>query len=170
MLPQKRIYIVGSVGSGKTTLARQIAAKTGITAYELDNVVWERHPEGDRRQTAAECDCMLQGILQKNSWIIEGAHHDAWVLPVIQQSDQIIFLDLPNRIILYRIMKRFIRQKTGIEKAHYRPTFHILRRMFQWNAQFQTKGRQQVMQNLASFSEKTLILRNKKGIKKNVFF
>ncbi|SFG48620.1 DNA topology modulation protein FlaR [Sporolactobacillus nakayamae] len=168
MLPQKRIYIIGSVGSGKTTLARRIAAKTGITAYELDNVVWERHPDGDRRRASAERDCVLQGILQENSWIVEGAHHDTWVLPIMQQADQIIFLNLPNRIILYRIMKRFIRQKTGIEKANYRPTFHIFRRMFQWNAQFQTKGIPQVLHNLDPFRDKTVILRTDKDLKEVV--
>ncbi|WP_346725815.1 hypothetical protein [Alteribacter keqinensis] len=43
-----KIHIIGSVRSGKTTLAKKLAKKTGIPHFELDNVVWERHQSGDR--------------------------------------------------------------------------------------------------------------------------
>lgn len=36
----RRIYIIGSVASGKTTLARTLSKKLNIKAYELDNVVY----------------------------------------------------------------------------------------------------------------------------------
>lgn len=32
----KRIHIIGSVGSGKTTLAKEISSKLGIPYYELN--------------------------------------------------------------------------------------------------------------------------------------
>jgi adenylate kinase family enzyme len=35
----KRIHIIGSVGSGKTTLARTLSSRLNIPFYELDNVV-----------------------------------------------------------------------------------------------------------------------------------
>jgi adenylate kinase family enzyme len=159
-----KIYIIGSVGSGKTTLARKIAEKTGVAAYELDNVVWERHSEGDRRRTPSERDAVLQDILKTDAWIIEGAQYVDWVLPAMQRADRILFLDPPNRIRKYRILKRFVRQELRLEKANYRPTLHILRRMFEWNAQFQTQGRQQVLHDLALFQEKTVLLRTKKDI------
>ncbi|WP_440338356.1 shikimate kinase [Lysinibacillus sphaericus] len=34
-----KIHIIGSVGSGKTTLAKELSAKLNIPYYELDNVV-----------------------------------------------------------------------------------------------------------------------------------
>jgi shikimate kinase len=34
----KKIHIIGSVGSGKTTLARTLSSHLNIPFYELDNV------------------------------------------------------------------------------------------------------------------------------------
>lgn len=39
----KKVHIIGSVGSGKTTLARNLSNKLLFPHYELDNVVWKRH-------------------------------------------------------------------------------------------------------------------------------
>lgn len=47
----RKIHIIGSVGSGKTTLARKLSNQLGIPHYELDNVVWKRHKPRDIRRT-----------------------------------------------------------------------------------------------------------------------
>lgn len=49
-IPNK-IHIIGSVGSGKTTLARELSSKLNIPFYELDNVMWKRYESGDIRRT-----------------------------------------------------------------------------------------------------------------------
>jgi dephospho-CoA kinase len=51
-----RVHIIGSVGSGKTTLARNLLSKHGIPYFELDNVVWKRHKSGDTRRNDEERD------------------------------------------------------------------------------------------------------------------
>jgi adenylate kinase family enzyme len=58
-----RIHIIGSVGSGKTTLAKTISKKYNIKYYELDNVVWERHKSGDIRRTDEDRDKSLDLIV-----------------------------------------------------------------------------------------------------------
>lgn len=42
-----KIDIIGSVASGKTTLAKRISKKYGIPYYEKDNIVWKRTLNGD---------------------------------------------------------------------------------------------------------------------------
>ena len=37
----KKIYIIGPVGSGKTTLSRLLSRKYNIKEYELDKIVWD---------------------------------------------------------------------------------------------------------------------------------
>ncbi|MGM0845159.1 MAG: shikimate kinase [Bacillota bacterium] len=37
-----KIHIIGSVGSGKSTLGRKMSSEMDIPLYELDNVVWQR--------------------------------------------------------------------------------------------------------------------------------
>ncbi len=63
----KRIHIIGSVGSGKTTLAKDLSSKLNIPYYELDNVVWKRHSTGDIRRTDEEGDEYLNSILQSEN-------------------------------------------------------------------------------------------------------
>lgn len=52
--PCKKIHIVGSVGSGKTTFARLLAHRLKLPHYELDNVMWERTQDGDKRRSEAD--------------------------------------------------------------------------------------------------------------------
>lgn len=47
---------------------------------------------------------------------------------------------LPLRI--YRISRRFIQQKRGIEHASYTPTWKIYSRMFKWTYQYETIKKQ----------------------------
>lgn len=44
-----KIYIIGSVGSGKTTLARKVARKLQVPHFETDNFVWKRNSLEDIR-------------------------------------------------------------------------------------------------------------------------
>lgn len=91
-----RIHIIGSVGSGKTTLARTLSTKFNVPHFELDNVVWKRDRSGndirDIRRSDEERDVYLNSIVNLNVWIIEGAHHK-WVSPSFHNADLIIFLD-----------------------------------------------------------------------------
>ena len=66
-----KIYILGSVGSGKTTLARKLSSDLNISYYELDNVVYEYNPNGDRKRTEEEINYLFKEILNQDNWIIE---------------------------------------------------------------------------------------------------
>ena len=114
-----KIYITGSVGSGKTTFARQLAQKLKFNHYQTDNFVWQRAKGGDVRNTEEKRDAKLKKALMQASWIIEGVHI-GWTDPAIAQADIIIFLDIPSRIRKTRIIKRFIKQVLKIEQANYR--------------------------------------------------
>ncbi len=82
-IPNK-IHIIGSVGSGKTTLARNLSRKYNIPYYELDNVVWKRHKSEDIRRSDEERDEYLDNIIRSDRWIIEGAHnHEKKSKPMI---------------------------------------------------------------------------------------
>lgn len=76
----KRIHIIGSIGSGKTTLAKGLSNQLNILYYELDNVVWKMLDAGDVKRTEYERDEYLSSIITSNNWIIERAPHK-WVSP-----------------------------------------------------------------------------------------
>ncbi|BDH61828.1 DNA topology modulation protein FlaR [Lysinibacillus sp. PLM2] len=164
-----RIHIIGSVGSGKTTLARTLSTKSKVQHYELDNVVWKRERSGneirDIRRSDEERDEYLNNIVNLNVWIIEGVHHK-WVTPSLDNADLIIFLDTKYSIRIVRIIRRFILQKLGIEKANYKPTFKMFKQMFRWNAYFENESKQEILDILSQYNEKLIILSDNAEINK----
>ncbi|MEB1808342.1 MAG: AAA family ATPase [Bacillaceae bacterium] len=160
-LPNK-IHIIGSVGSGKTTLARTLSKKFDIPFYELDNVVWERHPSGDIRRPDEERDQYLDQIVRTKRWIIEGAHHHHWVGKSFDNADLIIFLDTSYWVRTYRINKRFVRQVLRIEAANYKPSFKIYKSMFRWNKGFEKESKPKIFKMLEQRKVKFMILKNNK--------
>ncbi len=162
-IPNK-IHIIGSVGSGKTTLARNLSRKYSVPYYELDNVVWIRHGSEDIRRSDVERDQYLENIIRSDRWIVEGAHSHDWVFKSFQNADLIIFLDTPYALRIIRITSRFILQKLGIEKANYNPTFNIFMKMFKWNAGFEKQSKPMILNMLTQENIKSLILKDNRMI------
>lgn len=160
-----KIHIIGSVGSGKTTLAKTLSSKLNIPFYELDNVVWKRHKSGDIRRSDEKRDEYLNKIINSDSWIVEGVHH-TWVSPSFQKAKWIIFLDTHYSKRTFRIVKRFILQKIGLEKANYKPTFKILRNMFTWNTLFENESKPEILNTLSQYNDKCIIIKDNIEIKK----
>lgn len=161
----KRIHIIGSVGSGKTTLAKELSLKLDIPYYELDNVVWIRKESGDIRRTDQEREEYLNRIIQSESWIIEGVHNEDWVSNCFQSADLIIFIDTKYSIRTYRIIKRFLKQKLRLEKSNYKPTLKIFFKMFKWNRYFEDVGKVNFFKKYSMHKDKTEIIKDTNSIK-----
>jgi len=104
----KKIHIIGSVGSGKTTLARRISNWLQLPHYEVDNIVWQRMQtqagKVSIRRVEAERNQCLKGIVHSDAWILEGTHY-TWIVRSFEQADLIIFIDTPYTIRTWRIVK-----------------------------------------------------------------
>ncbi len=153
----KRIHIIGSIGSGKTNLAKMLSAQLQIPYFELDNVVWKRCDTGDIRRTEEERDKYLSTIIKSDSWIVEGVHHK-WVSSSFQNADVILFLDTKLSKRRFRIVKRFVMQKIGLEKANYKPTIQILKNLYSYNTVFEYKIKQEIFEILSSYDSKLIVL------------
>ena len=68
-----KLEIIGSVTSGKTTLARELSVLYQIPFYEKDNIVWERTAFGDRKRNAKEREKLFREIISGENWIVEGS-------------------------------------------------------------------------------------------------
>ncbi|RCW39739.1 AAA family ATPase [Paenibacillus prosopidis] len=156
----RKVHIIGSVGSGKTTLARNLSTKLNIPHYELDNVVWKRHKTKDIKRTDEERDQHLSAIIQSDAWIVEGAHYNEWVFQSFNNADLIIFLDTDHLKRKYRIVRRFILQLLRIEKSNYRPTFEIFRNMFIWNDNFENRIKPKMLNKLEQYYSKSITLKD----------
>lgn len=160
----KRIHIIGSIGSGKTTLAKILSNQLIIPYYELDNVVWKRLDTGDIRRTERERDEYLSSIITSENWIVEGVHHK-WVSPSFQNADVILFIDTNLSTRRFRIIKRFLKQKIGIEKANYKPTLKILKDLYNYNTVFEYKSKPEIFDMLSPYKNKLIIIKSNAEIK-----
>ncbi len=65
----KRIMIIGSPGSGKSTFARKLRDKSGLPLFYLDMI---KHKSDRTEISSEEFDMKLMEILRFPEWIIDG--------------------------------------------------------------------------------------------------
>ncbi len=153
-----KIYIIGSVGSGKTTLAKRLSKELNILYYELDSVTWEYHPNGpDRRRSPEEVQSIFQSILSKSDWIMENVGKEMYS-EAYEKADLIIYIDLRKDILYRRIIVRWLKQKVGLYQAPVKPTLHALRQMLGWAKKEKNHSR---LENLEQYRHKIVILNEK---------
>ena len=158
-----KIYIIGSVGSGKTTLARKLSSRLSLPHYETDNFVWNRHPDGDVRNSIEIRNALFREAIKQPTWIIEGVHTE-WTQEGFQEAEHIIFLDTPLNTRKVQLLKRFIRQVLGREHTNYKPSFTILRNMYIWNNHFESEMKPILLQTLQPYKEKLKIIKSNEQV------
>ena len=126
----KKIYIIGTVGTGKTTLAKKMSEKFNIKMYQLDKVVWDDE-NGNIKRTDEKIAEIFKSILSKDSWIIEDVGREKFN-EGIKQADMVYYIDLPAIVIYKRCLLRWFKQKIGKEEYNYKPTLKGLIQMMKW--------------------------------------
>ncbi|MGW4295618.1 topology modulation protein [Micromonospora chersina] len=105
----ERIAIIGCGGSGKSTIARQLAQSLGAPLTHLDGVYYD---EQWRPLPQDEFAAQQEELVAGERWIIEGNH--ASTLPIrLAAADTVIFLDLPAVTCLWGIAQRRWRYRGG---------------------------------------------------------
>lgn len=160
-----KMYIVGSVASGKSTLARRISARTGIPCCHLDEVMYEPDATdswGNRKRPLEQREALFSEILAQDDYIMEDAGRECFV-EGMQQADVILRLEIPLRVRKKRIIFRWLKQNLGVEPCIYRPRVAMLRAMFQWAKNYDS-GADGTKDRIALFTTKTVILHNNRQI------
>ena len=101
-----RVVVVGSTGSGKTTLARQLSRLLHISHTELDSLNWEID------WTSAPTDVFRQRVqdaLKGDTWVVDGNYRAVRDL-VWPRATVLIWLDYPLRVLIWRLLQRTLRR------------------------------------------------------------
>ena len=98
----KRVLVIGSGGSGKSTFAKSLGELLGIEVKHLDSFYWR---PGWQETPKDEWLDKVRELASADSWIIDG-NFGGTLETRIQHCDTIVFLDLPRLVCLWRIAKR----------------------------------------------------------------
>jgi adenylate kinase family enzyme len=112
---ERRISVVGSSGSGKSTIARAIGSALDLPVVELDVINWQAGWRDLNTHDPAEFVRRVQTAVAAPVWVIDGNY--GRVQPyVLRRATDVVWLDLPFVLTMRRVFARsFIRSLTRKE-------------------------------------------------------
>lgn len=104
----ERIAVVGSPGSGKSTVASAVSVALGIPHLELDAVFhlpgWAELPAGEFRD-------VVRAFTDRDAWVVDGNYTRQGITDLVwPQADTVVWLDLPRSQTMRRVGARTIRR------------------------------------------------------------
>jgi adenylate kinase family enzyme len=87
----RRVIVTGVAGSGKSTFAVALAAKTGLPVIHLDLHFWR---PGWVAPSETEWREKQGGVLAGDAWIADGNYHETLALR-LKRADTVVVLDMP---------------------------------------------------------------------------
>jgi adenylate kinase family enzyme len=110
----RRFAVVASAsGNGKTVLGREVARRLGVPFCELDALV---HGAGWVETPDAELRAQVAPIVAGDGWVIDGTYRHKLGDLVLGAADVVVWLDLPVRVWLPRLLRRTWRRVRGREE------------------------------------------------------
>lgn len=151
-----KIHIIGGPASGKTTLAKQLSKELHIPHYDLDDLQWDNGAGYGTKRDPNERDRLLEKVLSEDEWITEGVYY-AWCGRYFEDADRIYLLQVPRRVYRYRIIKRFIRRKLGLEPGK-RETLKSLSALLKWADKYERVNLVEIKKILIAYQNKVIEL------------
>jgi adenylate kinase family enzyme len=99
--------IATASGNGKTTFGRALAGRLGVPFVEMDSLVhgpgWVETPDDELR-------ARVEPILAGDGWVVDGTYQRKLGWLVLDAADTVVWLDLPMRVWLPRLVRRTARR------------------------------------------------------------
>lgn len=128
-LRPQRLLLAGVSGAGKSTLAVRVARELDVPYLEIDGLY--HGPSWTKRATF---ESEVEAFVRTDAWVTEWQYSTARDL-LTSRADTLIWLDLPFRIVLWRVFNRTVRRardKTVLWNGNVEPGV--------WHAMTQPEG------------------------------
>jgi adenylate kinase family enzyme len=102
----RRVNVVGTSSSGKSTLAIALAERLGTPYVELDALHWE--PNWSEAPNAVMRE-RVRSAISAEAWVVDGNYSAVRDL-IWERADTVVWLDLPLPTILARYARRTVRR------------------------------------------------------------
>jgi adenylate kinase family enzyme len=104
---RKVAVIATASGNGKTTFGRALAERLGVPFVEMDALVhgpgWVETPDDELR-------ARVEPILAGDGWVVDGVYQRKLGRLIPEAADTVVWLDLPMRVWLPRLVRRTARR------------------------------------------------------------
>lgn len=158
-----KLYITGPVGSGKTTYARRLSAATGIPCFHLDEAVHvsdPASPSGNSKRPEKERYRIFYEAIDRPDFIVEDTGRVCFS-EGMARADYVVLLEPPAAVRYSRLCLRWLKQRLGLEKSLYRPSFSMLRSMLRWARDYDT-GKDNLKARSAAY--RRVVLRSRRDL------
>ena len=95
--------IATASGNGKTTFGRALAERLAVPFVEMDALV---HGPGWVETSDDDLRARVEPILAGDEWVVDGTYQRKLGNLVLDAADTVVWLDLPVRVWLPRLMRR----------------------------------------------------------------
>jgi len=106
----RRVSVVGTAGSGKTTVGRRIAKALGVPFVEMDALFW--HAPGWVGRDRASFRAAVDEQTAAEAWVVDGNYSNAVQDIVWSRADTVVWLDLPRVVVMWQVITRTLARVT----------------------------------------------------------
>lgn len=149
-----KIAVVGTSGSGKTSVAKLLAERYDVPHVELDALHWGPSwtpcPADEFRER-------VKRALSPEGWVADGSYHGKLGDSVLENADLVVWLDLPFRVVAGRVSARTLRrirnreELWGGNRETWREAFFSRDSLFVWIVTTHRSRRRRYLERLGRY-------------------